>query len=763
MLGIGLSGFGMWDPWEVQIADAARQHLSGDGSAASQRLRTRLIAWAFSIFGVHGWSGRLIVVAGAVLCLLVAYWMVSQVEGRQAGIITMLVLLSMPLFILNSRPMFGASLSFLAQTVVGWGTVSIVFTAPKSFPTNRRRDLALLAGLCLAVGLAIGTRGALLGALPVLMAGSVAAIVCCRCNVGRRTYGLGTLGLFALTFGLMIMVALGVIEDSASYSIWLGGSAEGLQPPSFDKALEQLFHGLAPWSALLPAALGVLVVERDARSSDEARQRGAFRLMLILWIAFCVGAELLYTSRYGQSGFLAVVPAAALVGIYFTERRLRSQRSLFVLLVSALLVGLILRDFTLFPVSPLGPLGFTHLELPETVSFGPPWAASFGLFLIGVLFTFGSPDEACMPDLKSPYRLLAALWRRSWAHKIWLGILGLLTLALMTAAALTFLEYLLPFRFSVLAAKVFRVVAVSPLVLALGVAGVQWGGWLFAKLGTRRFWPLLAIGLMIGGYVAQGFIPEVSAHFSPQNVYATFNRLARAGEPLGEYQVGSRTADYYTSVPLQSLKESSDVIAYLLSSERRWVVLPFDQLTAIDHAYRKQSGRHIFVATSLTGKVLLATNQVVSGHSDHNPLKDAVRTKPPVIEHHVSGQFGTKVELLGYSLDLPHKGFVGARESFKIRWVFRVREPLSGSYRIFLHIDGHGQRLNGDHDPVHGLYPSRYWEAGDIIVDEQELKVPINFRPGDYGLFLGFYSGSIRLRVEGVEDNRLRAGTLPIR
>ena len=49
---------------------------------------------------------------------------------------------------------------------------------------------------------------------------------------------------------------------------------------------------------------------------------------------------------------------------------------------------------------------------------------------------------------------------------------------------------------------------------------------------------------------------------------------------------------------------------------------------------------------------------------------------------------------------------------------------------------------------------------------QQTLTVPPNFRPGDYTIHIGFFSGSKRLEVSsGANDgeNRARAGVLPVR
>jgi hypothetical protein len=56
---------------------------------------------------------------------------------------------------------------------------------------------------------------------------------------------------------------------------------------------------------------------------------------------------------------------------------------------------------------------------------------------------------------------------------------------------------------------------------------------------------VLLAGLVVGCYTGQGFMPSLSAHFSPREVYDTYNALAKSGEPLVEYHVGARTAAYY--------------------------------------------------------------------------------------------------------------------------------------------------------------------------------------------------------------------------
>jgi len=101
-----------------------------------------------------------------------------------------------------------------------------------------------------------------------------------------------------------------------------------------------------------------------------------------------------------------------------------------------------------------------------------------------------------------------------------------------------------------------------------------------------------------------------------------------------------------------------------------------------------------------------------------------------------------------------------------VTWYWRVLGEAPSGYKIFVHIDAHGLRLNGDHVPVDGRYPTKLWEKGDVIVDRQELTVPANYRIGDYVMYVGLFSGSQRLEVKSGPDdgeNRVNAGTLRVR
>jgi hypothetical protein len=164
---------------------------------------------------------------------------------------------------------------------------------------------------------------------------------------------------------------------------------------------------------------------------------------------------------------------------------------------------------------------------------------------------------------------------------------------------------------------------------------------------------------------------------------------------------------------------------------------------------------------------VLATNLPIRGRENESFVARFVLDAPPAnIQHPVGARFEDKIELIGYDLDLPHDGYVGAGESFTVRWYWRALTAVQGTWKVFLHIDGQGNRLNGDHDPVGEKYPVRLWDQNDVVVDEQTLAVPANYRPGPYTMWIGFFSGETRVAVvEGAKDgdNRARAGILTVR
>lgn len=100
---------------------------------------------------------------------------------------------------------------------------------------------------------------------------------------------------------------------------------------------------------------------------------------------------------------------------------------------------------------------------------------------------------------------------------------------------------------------------------------------------------------------------------------------------------------------------------------------------------------------------------------------------------------------------------------------FRVEEPCSGDYEVFLHAEAPGgqQVITDDHPPAAGRFPTSTWRAGEIWRDEDSVQVPAELSAGPLTLYAGLFAGDSRLTVvgpAGASDgkDRVRVGELPI-
>jgi hypothetical protein len=749
----GIGSFGIWDPWELVVAEAAR-NLSASGADASLHtpLATWLVAAAFDAFGAHEWSGRLPGVIAAILSGVLTFAILARPFGRRAGIIAVAVMASTPMFLLNARLLMGDSIDVFAQAWVG-------LAALRASSESSRRRRAPVSFLLLALGVVTSAlcNGILLGPLPPMLAATAWVLLSEESGRGGR---LARWLLPALSLVLVAGVVNAVFVDDPSYSYWLGGGAVGGNPPSFDEALELIFHGFAPWSAALtPAAIWVLVP--NTNRSPEA-QRTAW--VLVLWIAFAFASWTLFASRYGTPPYLASVPLAAVIAVWISELSRERRARWTSAVVVALLMGLLIRDYALYPESPLRVLAVEGLEVPDVYNPHGVWALLFSLAALLIGLGLVSHQYLARPRPAATVQWLTSLWNRGWTERLWV-----LTAALVLGICFTFglLCIVLDLRIASIVVRVGRVAFFVPFVLAVLFFGLPWLRFAFGRLGTFRFFPALAGGLAIGAFVALSFQPALSAHFSPKAVYDAYTELSEGKpEPLASYDLPSTSAHYYTSAAIEQIDAPNELIEFLGKPGQRWVVMQAEQLPKLDRAYRQETGEHLNVADARNARLLLIAARPIEGRSNESFLARAVLDEAPEPQHRVGANYDEVVELIGYDLELPRGDSVGAGQHFRVTWYWRVLGKVPTGYEVFVHIDAHGLRLNGDHIPVDGRYPTKLWDEGDVIADSQELMVPANFRTGDYVMYVGLFSGSKRLEVKsGPNDgvNRVEAGTLPIR
>lgn len=859
----GLPSYGIWDPWELGIADDARHLIANEAiEAVRPPLSTWLVGQGFSLFGVEEWSGRLPIALAGILLLGLATLAGQLFGDLRRGTYTTIVVATTPFFLLNARHMMGAAPGFLASSLVFIAACLLAFT-PRE---DRRLRIAALVTLPLSILFAVQSAGILLGVAPPLLAVTLTIIARLRWNdrpfaipsdMASRTRMGAQLIVVLLSVGFGIGTVLAIFNNVEGYSAWTGGLPLRQIPPTFEVPIEAMFHSFAPWSALLPLAFGYLMVEsRQPGGTEPANVDDALRgvsLASLAWCGFAYAADTVHAARYGSGSFLAVLGLAWLVasflrGLEQTSRGENWARGL----VALLLTGLLIRDFASYPGSPLEGLSLSTLTVPEEFNPRAGWAIVLGLFGLTAFLALASdmrgkavPFAMAMGGSSArdfggallhafiPMDLIRAQWSRGIGFRVWLAILALLVAALLGFGIVGFglraalrgaddnavydvaMQVIPMWAIGGLVATV--VGAVLAFVLyrrktrgvgfasALGFlgAGIAIGALIFLGLGGNSlatrvalyifivpFGILIAIGvgralyhlatsqrersllpvfgsaLILSIWFVGFFHPQASAHFSPREVYDTYNALAGENEPLGEYQVGGRAAAYYTEGEIVDLANESDALAFLARPTRVWLALPAEQLTQLDRGYRTRANHHLFIADARSARVLLATNLPIEGRADENYLADVVLDTPPAMQQVVNASLDRRITLLGINLELPNGDSVGPGQSFAVTWVWRCETPVPGGYSPFLHIDGFGQRMNGDHEPVNGRYPVRMWNPGDIILDRQELRVPANFPPGDYTFYTGLYAGETRLPVvEGPEDDadRIAAGRLRVR
>ena len=143
-------------------------------------------------------------------------------------------------------------------------------------------------------------------------------------------------------------------------------------------------------------------------------------------------------------------------------------------------------------------------------------------------------------------------------------------------------------------------------------------------------------------------------------------------------------------------------------------------------------------------------------------LAQAHRSERPAPAHPLNVDFGSFV-LLGWDI-APDPARPGTDAT--VTWYFEPREPLEGTWKLFIHIAGPSPMANADHEPVGGALPFSSWSAGGFIVDSQTIYVPPNTRAGSYAMTIGVWNPSRNERLPilspGATNNEVVAGAFEV-
>jgi 4-amino-4-deoxy-L-arabinose transferase-like glycosyltransferase len=751
----GLWSYGIWDPWEVAVADAARKAGEGAASEGPFSLTLRLVGAGFGAFGTREWAGRLPLALCGLALLGVTYPWVRRFSDASSALYAVLILGTTPFFLLHSREMVGATPAMLASALVMLGASGLALSPVDEHAAGPRWPFAGALGLGVLLGFVTG--GALLTIAPPLLAVSAVGLLL-GASKPASDERLGRLVVAGAGALVLMFVVSTLLAHRASASVWTGAAPVDAPLSTHERSLAELFHAFAPWSAVLPVALGAML-----RTGEDRARELPLRLVVVLWAAFAYGAQSVFLSSLGAAAFPAPAALAVAVALWVRDRE-RDPRPFWPeLAVIVLLVALVIRDFALYPSSPTEGLGI-DAKAPEVFNPKRTWSLTMGLFALAITAACAAQPEERRADVRAPYRAMRTLWEKGGGYRGWLGVLAALLVYLVVYGALAWIAPS-TLHMSSLAMRVGRALLFVPLAVPLVIAGAQLAYAHAPRLAHERFLPVLLAGVVVGTYTSQSFMRELATHLSPRVVFDAYNRLAGADEPLAQFRVQGRAAAYYAKGHVEDVASVTALTDFLAVPQRRWAVVAADQLADSDVAYRRKTGKHLFVASMENAKLTLLANDAPKGARDLNPLTQYVLKTPPSTQHPVNIEFEEGFELVGYDLTLPRADSVGPGQSFTVTWVWRVKKNQTQPFQVFVHGDGPNERINGDHDPVDGKYPVRLWSEGDVVVDRQKIQVPATAPAGSYVLYVGLFHGDTRAKVIGTANdggNRARVATIRV-
>ncbi len=791
---IGWSG--LWAPHELEVADLSRriavalhgaEGLSVPGVNNSVPTLTELgkgqlpfssVAFGFQSFGLSDWAGRLPLALWAAAGIAAAFLLVSRLADRIAAAYTAIAMATIPLYFLQARTMLGDGVTLAAIALGTSGLALAVFARPE-----RRRSLIgwLLLGLAgLLAGFA--SRGVLLGvAVPALGVGLAWLVWRLSGNAatarGSDVTGAVSLGLGLLALGVGTWVLLGKSPDL--YLELLGSSLdEPAKLPTHDAVLHQLGFGLFPWSAFAPFAVAV------ALGLDEGTEgRSALRLCLLSVVIVAMAVHGLTAPYIGVLPFVATFALAGLIGLAFRDAESPGRRTRLLALSAAALLVILLTDLRGAPDQSLRAFALADADFPDSftrqsrawIKYGT--IACLGLLLLGLGDLPSDPEQ--LGRFGSGSREWLARLRNAWGGKLrWLlGALTLMLGALALVARLAARGIVLPLGSALEhEAELLTGAFVLMPLLVFGPAAVLLARDALGVSLRRLPMPRARLGLIgfagFGLALSLGYYPALAAHLSPRNVFESFRHQARPGEPLAVLGQAASVAPYYAGTAVQTLKSARAGLDFLLEApgERRWLVFGAKDLGALNQLYRQKVDppQNLPILDAASSEVLLASNLLLPGDVNENPLSTWVTTERPAPARPLDVDLNGQLRCIGWALTDRNGATVNEAatgQPYDFRIYYEVLAPVSGNWKTFIHIDQNRRRFNGDHDTLEGKYPFRFWQKGDFVMDVYPLEFEPHFAGATYEVYFGLFSGDKRMAVKHGKhtENRIAGGQLVIR
>lgn len=366
-----LTKAGIWDPYELNVADLSRRiayKLHGASNLALEGADNSLphlndlgrpqlpftsIALGFSFFGLTEWAGRAPLALWGLVGAVVTYGFVARLVDRRAGVFSAIALLTMPLYFVQARTMLGDIVTMAALAMSFGGLAVAAFGVDDDgAPAYKVRLPWLALGL---VGLVAGfySRGALIGVLVPTAAVACAwgVLVGAERKLDGLAHAVGVFcGLVALVAFYKVWGALSADPVPVDMNPWIGATLRAPSKyPTFDFVIGHLSHALAPWGAFVPFAVGRLFIAPKGRSSVALSRESTARMVIVLGASAALAAHGVLAARVDLVAFSAPALLAAAVGIALRDYERGAHSSIAVGVGTMVLLGLFHHDFHNLP------------------------------------------------------------------------------------------------------------------------------------------------------------------------------------------------------------------------------------------------------------------------------------------------------------------------------------------------------------------------------------------------------------------------------
>ena len=586
-----LSKSGLWDPFELNVADLARRlalnlfHADGLALAGADNSLPHLndlgrpelpftsMALGFKLFGLHEWAGRLPLALWGIAGVVATYGFVARLVDRRAGLFSAIALATMPLYFVQSRTMLGDIVTMACvATAFGGLAVGAFDRTDEGAEVTAGRVAWTVLGLAALVG-GFYSRGALLGvAVPALAVGVTWGLTWAA---GRRARdGFGDLaGAAALLIGAAALYwGVVAVNKGGSSLVVAAGAMVRTQPkyPTYDVIIGHLGHALAPWSAFVPFAFGRLFLAPVGRTGFLHQRESYTRTALLVGAAVAVAAHGWIDAKVEFIPFCAPALLAAACGVALRDLDRGAHPSVAIGVGVALLLGVLHHDFHQMPEKAYQAFGIQQATFPESFKDTSLllWTVALVSFalLTMLLWTEGDeePSDAAKIVYKpfDPDRYLQTL---NHLREAWDGMLALAYFALVAGASLAGLAIWTGVRF-----KMGWVASVS-----LQVRDALLNAWWITAFVPHVIIFGTIFALDAWRWSFDSAHPFSSASFT--RGFEPFEELVdRLKKGMGPDEVSEQKSRWLMSaavlVPLMMLAIPGGLIGYLVTHGTRWPI-----------------------------------------------------------------------------------------------------------------------------------------------------------------------------------------------